>query len=654
MNEPCGCGSLKPFKACCYRANHTRFDLRRLMSTYKDTLNKLRATTQIKLVNEYNRGNMAIKGTADSLARKMGATTLQDFQQRHQHVLDYFRGSPGVPPGEILARTIMFQEIAQDNTLPGYDRPLLEVFTRKQLQKAVEPAAEKKARQALSAGFLSAFEVINARQGADPRYTGWLLLKDMFSGNMYEFKDPNFNSKYEQWALVFGRMIAIDGFHTFDIITIGVPSIKRPLINRILLFLHLKQALEHEGATIDALEARHAALFAAFPVLNDPLERAGLFSPELAAFIRANPTVVHTIYQLMTNEEGTATERGGEGQTGTPPADDILQYRLHFGTARVPSQEAFHDALLAVNDRLAPCELDEQEHFMKVELVGTLPLPGSGGCGGGGGGGGGETDTGDAAGYGNDDGHAGEPGLLLPPLASLLDLSLEEFVEKIEGAYDRASEATYFEYRDAGDEGADRHPRQHQARDTITLDAEGCLTIYARDDARVDYLKASCEDALKRLDGAGITWQKTITMKDFMDVAYNARADEEPFARASTSAGIAGDGSGWCWNDVENDYDDGDIDEDGAYDEDDDEYDDFPDDDDMPTFPVELIAKRMRSWADEPKAVLLGKSPRECVGDPRLEAALVMLVKQVEHYDKRVFNDQERPTYWKLLKLKRR
>ncbi|MEX2680879.1 MAG: SEC-C domain-containing protein [Candidatus Sigynarchaeota archaeon] len=640
LNEPCKCGSSKPFKSCCYRPDHTRFDLRRVMSTYKDTLNKLRSTTQIRLINEYNRGNQIIREAADGLARKMGTTTLYDFQQGHQHALDYFRGAPDIPAGEILARTIMFQELALDKTLPGYDKPLFQVFTRAQLRKATDPNAEKRALQALSGGILSIFEVINARQGADPRYTGWLLLKDMFSGNVYEFKDPNFNCRFEQWSLVLGRMIEINGFHTFDTISIGVPALRRPFINRILLFLHFKHMLEHDGATIDVLEARYPALFAAFPVLNDPLERAGLFSPDLAAFIRANPTVIHTIYHLLTEETDATADPHGEGKPNDVSANDILQYRLHFGTLHVPSLKAFHDNLLMMNDRLTSRVLDEQKQFMEVAFVGTLPPRGDAAN---------EDIVAGADEAGIEKEHAYELDMSLPPLTSLLDLSLDAFVERIEGAYKKAMQAIYMEYKNAGDPEPDQRTRE--SKDTIILDNKNCITICARDDAHLEFLKAACDTTATRLGGPGIRWQKTITMKDFMDIVNKALAKTSLLARASANDGIVGDEFDGNWDDDGYIYDDFFNGNDGN---DDDDYDSFLDDDDMPAYPVEFITKRMSMWTDKPKAVLLGKTPRECVANPRFEAALVMLVKQVEHYDKLVFRDRERPTYWKLLGLKRR
>ena len=71
------------------------------------------------------------------------------------------------------------------------------------------------------------------------------------------------------------------------------------------------------------------------------------------------------------------------------------------------------------------------------------------------------------------------------------------------------------------------------------------------------------------------------------------------------------------------------------------------------SYPPSFITNRMQRWINTPKTVLLGKCPKDCVGDELLEPSLIMLVKQVESFETSLLQEHERQSYWDMLGLRK-
>lgn len=588
------------------------------MTACKDVLNTLRALMQAWLVNEYNRGNQVIRDATDAVSARLGMPTLEAFQRAHPVPTDFFVAVEVHGTRDILEGTLAFQELALTTHFTGLRVPLLIELTGELIARGQLPPYARHASKTLVDGRHEIFEVLDVRTGSTikangkPRVLRWVLLRSVFDGSLHEFKDPNLQLPARAWDLLVGRRIVINGFMTFDIIAMGVPVMARPLFSRALLWLFLRHEMDRGGWGIVTMATRYPALFTAFPLVNDPLEHAGLFSPAMARFMNETVEIYPALFDLLAPLDGarTATTRAGTTPGGTIRGA-LRNGMVCYGVLPVPSVQAFNDALHARIPGLVTSEIDEAKHQLTVQLA----RPARGVARG----------TGTARKTGKP--RAPRPGtgqdLALPSLSSLLVMSRDECFARLRDVYRAAWESMITEIQDA--DGLDEAGSGPALGCFITLDRENKILINAPDQEQLEFLKASCTGAASQAGGGPARWGATLGFPEFLGKIVDAARvilKDEP----GDDAGIEGEAVDNLLHDVLHRHD-------------------------KPRHTLEAREARRRAWLDAPKQALHGKSPRECSGDPHMAGSLAMLLKQADQARGAGAGEPPARDWWDLLGL---
>jgi hypothetical protein len=614
LNEPCGCGSGKPFKACCYRTDHQRFDLRNYMASYKNAMNRLRSAVQVKILAAYSRGEPDLRTAMDVLARKLQLQEPEKFIEENGVSPDFFRHDVSAPEDEFMSKVLYFEEIAFQYHMPGHQQPLFHELSQVALRKGAVKEFEKVAHDALVSGAYSAYGVLDVKTPSGAGRQKWVLLRDLFDGSLHEFKDPNFDIKMGKWDVIIGKLIVVNGFHTFETSYLTLEPRIRPFINRLLFLLYCKHEIEMEGKTMPNLKEKFQVIFDRFPIVNDPLENAGLFCDAIHDYVKTNPSDLLAIYKaikcIRTNDESTIEadwkrtksmiEAGNAKVTHDANEAISMPGTTWFGTASIASVTGFRDAIVALNPRYLATELVEEKHFVKIVYVGEPSQRKSA-----------------------DGGTDGATGTftVFPSPEIILENDVGKIVEFVAKSYKEANRENLDDFWDISLSICTTKAID-SCENYIMLDEADAVIVNGLDDDVIDAMKAVCDTAAIELTGKGVAWNKGIPRADIWDVIRKVMLENQQQRRFELDGNARGMPRLGGYNEEE----------DGAWEEgdeewdDDDRYDLLPEHVQTPVF----VASCVRSWVMTPNNLLLGRTPIECVTDERLHDSLVMLVKQAE------------------------
>ncbi len=297
LTENCGCGSGKSFQTCCYRPEHCSFRLDKYLDQLKEIKVKMTRHLHCKLLTMYCNGNPSIQDAANSLSRAMKIPTIAQTMQDHRSGMHPTQDSTQNRGWGRFVDAMFVESLIIDQRLGGYPQPLIKAYKNILASKSNRLAQE--ILKTLGESKFSIYEVVDVRKLAKNGQNSWFMLRDVFSGQTYEYKDPLFRGRAHLWDLIVGRRYTANGFHLLSTTVFIISSMQKATFNRMLLHRWLHHGLAAGSFDLDQIEARYPNLFVAFQRHQISLGESGLYNEDVQHFVRSNAYQLLDIFRII-------------------------------------------------------------------------------------------------------------------------------------------------------------------------------------------------------------------------------------------------------------------------------------------------------------------------------------------------------------------
>ncbi len=292
LDSPCGCGSGRIFKKCCYRSDHRIFNIVRYFDKLKNLKLRMHDFILSRFLQDEYFQDSDIQYLVDELSDKMRIPRFSQIFYEIKNGMDLSK-----KPEDIIPSAIHFETLIIDRVLPGHELPVFQEYLTSFLRKASARKLAWYKSYALSQ--FSLYEVIKVKKAKNALNYTWALLKNVFTGEIFEFKDPLLTCRVHIWDLIIGRRYEIAGFTLFSTsVFILIPSQQR-LFNRILFIFCLKEEVARNSLAMVDIKSQYPQLFKYFsdeiPFLHGNFFRV----PLLQAFLKRNSPVIIEILELV-------------------------------------------------------------------------------------------------------------------------------------------------------------------------------------------------------------------------------------------------------------------------------------------------------------------------------------------------------------------
>ena len=296
--EQCKCGSGRPFGECCYRPYHTRFNLSSVTERLKNTKLRVLDIARDLFLTHYEE-DPAVREVADQLTSRLDMSPLSDVLNDSGEI----RARDEDP----IAGAFFTETLLIDRILPSQKESFFQAAFGNLLKKRAPQEAECIATYGASQ--VELFEVVEVRRkGGDPEQDPpWNRLKNLFTGETFELKDPRLRGTLCIWDIVIGRHYTIDGFHFLSTGVLILTPHQRGVFGRLLLYFWWAWERDMHGWALSSFIQRYPELTTQFPLYEIPLDYTALCNEHVKAFLKADALVVMEICDLMGEYEELGT-----------------------------------------------------------------------------------------------------------------------------------------------------------------------------------------------------------------------------------------------------------------------------------------------------------------------------------------------------------
>ncbi len=290
-HETCECGSGRLFKDCCYRPDHRIFHLDRHFEKLKNIKLRMNDIVAQRLLEEYMEKS-EIQDIADKMSDQM---QIPDIRQEIERKSRYEEEAED--PNSIIASAIRLESLTVDLVLPGHKKPLIQECLNLFLRRASD--REKECYNSYGFSQFSFYEVIAVKNGQYSLKNSWLLLRDLFTNEKFELKDPQFTGSFHIWDILVGRRYIIDGFTIFSTAVFIINHRQIGAYNRILFLFWLKSKIKNGSNSLISINERNTELFTLIKNKYADLQTKYFYTSELCEYIKKNSSVLVIIQNLL-------------------------------------------------------------------------------------------------------------------------------------------------------------------------------------------------------------------------------------------------------------------------------------------------------------------------------------------------------------------
>ncbi|MHA1491322.1 MAG: hypothetical protein ACTSRI_16930 [Promethearchaeota archaeon] len=287
----CGCGSGRIFKECCYRSDHRTFNLTRYIEKLKSIKLRMNDLVFKRFLGEYVQVP-EIQEVVDEISDQLCIPTFQQAINVVKWDIPFHE-----TPEDITASAIQFETLSIDRTLPGHKLPIIQEYLRFYLRKASERKRECYNSYAFSQ--FSLYEVVAVKKHINSQKNTWIILRDLFTNEKFEFKDPLISKRLYIWDIVIGRLYKIAGFNIFSTAVFIITPHQKSAFNRILFSFWLKEAMAQDPSILNRIKLQYPQLLELFSDKYASLQGDFFHTPTLRAFLKQNSPLLFEINRFI-------------------------------------------------------------------------------------------------------------------------------------------------------------------------------------------------------------------------------------------------------------------------------------------------------------------------------------------------------------------
>jgi hypothetical protein len=296
-SQVCNCGSGKTFGECCYRQAHPKFDVNAYLERLKDHKLMIHDRIFVEICKKYFEGTTELRTWIDSQVQAFDFEDLEEILSPYEEEFD--------PDQEFIFRlSLVVEKLGIDSIFPDQTTTIIQKLTPVLKVKANEIRQEIIESYAKSE--IAIYEVVSVRYQPGTDIPGSYLLKELCTGEIFEFKDTSIADRIGLWDYLIGRRYRADGFVLFSTSMITLKPHQKAVFNRLLIYFWLRAEFNSKVNSPTAKSAEvlvdlkkiHPDLFEYFPHIDFNMELPALYNAAFKNFIKTHSEILYTIIKL--------------------------------------------------------------------------------------------------------------------------------------------------------------------------------------------------------------------------------------------------------------------------------------------------------------------------------------------------------------------